>query len=200
MTQRRIRNPALDMNGGREGRIHQYDAGPDGRIEMIVNVGRIMPADRNVRKQMAQELGARVGKLVQNQAAAGELGKNGEQACARRWLQHKIPGHHRRGRRRNMAKADRRRELLEGLAFLRPARVRREESRDLREHRKARSRTALAHGRPKFAQEQHLRRLAGLVGGFPIPGALGVRSAERRDHRDAKCFCIDGAAAFKIGE
>jgi hypothetical protein len=167
---------------------------------MIVNVGRVVPADQNVRKQETQKVAARIGKLVENEAAARKFGKNGEQARARRRLQHEILGRHRRGRRRNMTKADRGRELLEGLALLRPAGVRREQRRDFREHGKARCGTPLAHGGAKLAQEQNLRRLASLVGGFPGPGALGIRTTEPGDHCGAKRRGIDSAAAFEVGE
>ena len=57
-----------------------------------------------------------------------------------------------------------------------------------------------AHGGTELAQEQDLRRLAGVVGGLPIPGALGVRTAEGRRHGSAKRLRVDGAAALEIGE
>ena len=71
-----------------------------------------------------------------------------------------------------------------------------------RQHRQqggGRSRPRL-HRRPEFAQEQHGRRLAGLVGGFPIPGARGVGSAEGRFHRHAQHAGVDALPAFEMGK
>ena len=78
------------------------------------------------------------------------------------------------------AERDRRRELLERLALFRSARVRRQQGRDLRQHGEQRRRRAGAgtHGGTELAQEQHLRRLAGVVGGLPVPGAFGIGAAE----------------------
>ena len=51
-----------------------------------------------------------------------------------------------------------------------------------------------------FAEEQHRRRLAGVVGGFPIPGAGRIGGAEGRLHRGAQDAGIDAAATFEIGK
>jgi len=56
------------------------------------------------------------------------------------------------------------------------------------------------HRRPESAQEQDGRRLAGLVGGFPVPGAGGVGSAEGRFHRRAENAGIDALPAFEMGK
>ena len=100
------------------------------------------------------------------------------------------------------AKRDRRRELLERLALLGAARVGGEKARDLREHRQCGGR------RPGFtekhfavfAEEQHRRRLAGVVGGFPIPGAGRIGGAEGRLHRGAQDAGVDAATTFEIGK
>ena len=51
-----------------------------------------------------------------------------------------------------------------------------EKSRDLGQHRQQGGgrRRSRPHGGAEFAQEQDRRRLAGIVGGLPIPGAIGV--------------------------
>jgi hypothetical protein len=70
------------------------------------------------------------------------------------------------------------------------------------QHREERSRRsgAFAHGGCKLAQEQDLRRFAGVIGGLPGPRAFGVRTAKRSDHGRAKRVRIDRAAAFEIGQ
>ena len=57
--------------------------------------------------------------------------------------------------------------------------------RDLGQHRQhgGGRRGPRAHGRAELAQEQDRRRLAGVVGGLPVPGALGVGAAEGGLHR-----------------
>ena len=51
-----------------------------------------------------------------------------------------------------------------------------------------------------FAEEQHRRRLAGVVGGFPIPGAGRIGGAEGRFHRGAQDAGVDAATTFEIGK
>ena len=78
----------------------------------------------------------------------------------------------------------------------------REQSRHLGQHRQqggGRSRPRL-HRRPELAQEQDGRRLAGLVGGFPVPGAGGIGSAEGRFHRRAEHAGIDALPALEMGK
>jgi hypothetical protein len=94
------------------------------------------------------------------------------------------------------AERDRRRELLEVLGFLGPARLRRQpfgKTREHPEHRGGRAR-ARAHRAAEFAQEQHLRRLERLVSVFPYPRAFRVRAAERGLHGGTQGAGIEGAA------
>ena len=65
----------------------------------------------------------------------GDLGQNGEEPGAGRGLQHPVGRSDRRRRHRRKAKRDRGGELLEGLGFLRPACMRRQEPGDLAELR-----------------------------------------------------------------
>ena len=143
-----------------------------------------------------------LGQLVQHERTAGDLGEDGEQPGAGRGFQNPIGCRDgRRGGDRE-AKRDRRRELLERLALLGATRVGGEKARDLREHRQCGGR------RPGFtekhfavfAEEQHRRRLAGVVGGFPIPGAGRIGGAEGRLHRGAQDTGVDAATTFEIGK
>ena len=59
---------------------------------MVVDLGRVMPRDRNARKEPAKQGGAGLGQLVQDETAPGELGEDGEKAGAGRRLQHEIGG------------------------------------------------------------------------------------------------------------
>ena len=54
---------------------------------------------------------------------------------------------------------------------------------------------APAHAAPEFAQEQNRRRLAGVVGRLPVPGAFGVGAAEGGGHRRAQRRGVDRLAA-----
>ncbi len=47
MAQRGIGDAAIYMGSDREGRIHQHDGGTHGCVEMIVDMGRVVPGDEN---------------------------------------------------------------------------------------------------------------------------------------------------------
>ena len=68
------------------------------------------------------------------------------------------------------------------------------------EHRQHRGRRAGlgAHGRAELAKEQDGRRLAGVIGGLPVPGASGVGGAEGGFHGAAQDGGIDATAALEI--
>ena len=57
-----------------------------------------------------------------------------------------------------------------------------------------------AHGRAELAKEQDGRRLAGVIGDLPVPGAGRVGGAEGSLHRGAQDGGIDATAAFEIGK
>ena len=108
------------------GKLYQNHGRPDRRIETIVDLLGVVPCDRRaVAEQPAQETGARVGDLVQDEPRFGELGENRQQPGAGRWFQHEV-GRGERGRFGcHETERNRRRELLEALGFLGPSRVRR---------------------------------------------------------------------------
>ncbi len=80
MEQGGIRDGAVDMSCDRERWVHENDARYDRAIEMIVDVRGVMAGDANVGKKLGQQSGARLRQLVQDEAAAYELRKDGEQA------------------------------------------------------------------------------------------------------------------------
>src|SRR5216683_462349 len=95
------------MSGGREGRVHQHDAWAYGSVEMVVDVGGVVPGDADSGEQAIEQTGAGVGDLVHDQAAAGELGMDGEEPGAGRWLQDDIRGRDCGGRAGDEAESDR---------------------------------------------------------------------------------------------
>ena len=50
------------------------------------------------------------------------------------------------------------------------------------------------------SKEQNGCRLAGVIGGLPVPGARGIGGAEGNFHRVAQAGGIDAATAFEIGQ
>ena len=185
MAQGGVGHAAIDIRERRERRVHQHDARNDAGVEMIVDLRGVEAGDGDAGEQMAEQPGARLGQLVENERPAGELGEDGEQAGAGRRLQHEIGGRDRGGGAGREAERDRRRELLKRLALLGAARVGGKKARDLGQHRQhgGGRRCPRAHGGAELAQEQDRRRLAGVIGGLPVPGAIGVGAAEGGVHR-----------------
>ncbi len=188
------------MRQRREWRVHQHDGGHGRGGQVIVDLRRVEPSDGNRGKQRSQQVGAGRGEFVEDQRAAGGRGQDGEQPGSGRWFQHAVGRRDRRRRQRSEAQWQRRRELLERLAFLGSARVRRQQSDDARQHGKPCSRrVGLAEQRLSvFAQKQDRRDFARLIGGLPIPGACGVGGIERAFHRAAQERSVDPLAAFEM--
>ena len=197
-----VGHAAIDIGERGEWRVHQHDARRDAGVEMIVDLRGVEAGDGDAGEQMVQQPGARLGQFVENERAAGELGEDGEQSGAGRRLQHEIGRRDRGGGAGREAERDRRRELLKRLALLGAARMGGEKARDLGQHRQQGGgrRRPRAHGGAEFAQEQDRRRLAGIVGGLPVPGAIGVGTAEGGVHGCAERRCIDALAAFEMGK
>jgi hypothetical protein len=65
VTQRCVRNAAVDKGGDRERRVHQHDGRTHGSAEMVVDVGGVVAGDGHGGKQPFKEMRARVGELVQ---------------------------------------------------------------------------------------------------------------------------------------
>ena len=202
MAECRVGDMALDMRRDRERRVHQHDAGPHGEVEMVVDLGRVMPRDRNARKEPSEQGGAGLGQLVQGEAGPSKLGEDGEKAGAGRGLQHEIVGDDRGRGGGGEAERDRRGELLKRLALFGTARVRRQQGRDLGQHgEQCRGRTrATAHAGSEPAQEQDRRRLASVVTRLPVPGAFGIGAAEDLAHGGAQRWRVDGPAKGEVIE
>ena len=196
MAHRRLGEAALDVRRGRKGRVHQHDARPDRRIEPVVDLLGVVPADRGLAKQPGEEAGARVGDLVEDEWHPRELGEDREHAGAGRGFEHQVGrGQHCRFG-CHEAERQRCRELLKLLGFLRAAGVGCNPAGEPRQHLEHRG------GRPgprphraaEFAQEQHLRRLGRVVGVLPQPGAFGVGAAERGLHGGTERPAVDRSA------
>ena len=120
-----------------------------GCVEMIVDVGRVVPGDGDPGEQSSRADAARVSaSSFRAEPAAGEFGMDGEEPGAGRGLQHDVGGRDRRGRARDEAELDRRGELLERLALFGAARMGRNERRQLGQHAEERGwrGSSLAHG------------------------------------------------------
>ena len=150
----------------------------------------------------AEQIGAARGEFVQGETRAREFGKDREKTCAGRRFEHDIVRGDGGGNAGNEAVSDRRRELLIGLGSL-PSDASATEAMPppSRACRAARRRGgAGAHAAPEFPEEEDRRRLAGVVGGLPIPRAFGVRTTERRGHRLPQHGGVNAAAASQILE
>ncbi len=202
MAQGGVGHAAIDIRERRERRVHEHHARNDAGVEVIVDVRGVKAGDGDAGEQMAQQPSARLGQFIQHERPAREFGENGEQPGASRRFQHEIGGCDRRGGAGRQAESDRRRELLKRLALLGAAGVGGKKARDLGQHRQHGSGRGCPckHGGAELAQEQDRRRLAGVVGGLPVPGAIGVGTAEGGDHGCPKRRCIDTLAAFEMGK
>jgi hypothetical protein len=63
MASRRLGTAAVDISHGREGRVHQDDAGAQGRVQMIVDLRGVESGDRAPWKEEAQKIGAGLGRV-----------------------------------------------------------------------------------------------------------------------------------------
>ena len=112
MAIRCVRHTTLDMRGHGEGWIHQHDAGAHRVVQMIVDVGRVVPRDRDIGKQQREQIGAGIRQFVQDEVRACEFGKDREQAGSRRRFQNQIGCVDRSRGSSGKSKCNRRRELL----------------------------------------------------------------------------------------
>ena len=101
---------------------------------MVVDVGCVVPGDGNTSEQTVEQPRARLGELVQGEAATRELGMDGEEPGPGRGFEHEVGGCDRRRSARGEAELDRGGELLERLALLRAAGVGRKQHRQLGKH------------------------------------------------------------------
>jgi len=60
----RLSHLAIDMNRGRERRIHQHDTGHDAGIEVVVDVSGVKPGCGDGGKKLREDAGTALGKFV----------------------------------------------------------------------------------------------------------------------------------------
>jgi hypothetical protein len=114
----------LDMRRGREGRVHEHHAWADRRIKPVMDLLGIVAGDRNLAEQPAQEVGAHLSNLVEDELSFRELGEDRQEARPGRRFEDDVAGNERCGLGRYEAERDGRRELLELFGFLRAAGLR----------------------------------------------------------------------------
>ncbi len=199
VTPRGVGDDAVDMDAGRERRVHQDDSRTDRVVEIVVDMGRVVPRNRRLDEERLQKRAADWSVLVEGQARVRKLGPDSEQAGPARWFQDGVVGHDSCGAGRDKAKRHRRGKLLEVLAFLRAPCVARDQARDLRQHCQCGLWRVRACGnrRAELAQEQDLRDLGRLIGVLPGPETLGVRAAEGLRQGDAEIGRANRLAAFE---
>ena len=197
-----VGHPAGDIRHCREWWVHQHHARDRRTIQMIVDLGGVEAGDVNGRKEGGEQVGAGLGQFVEQERTAGDFGEDREQAGAGRRLQHDVARRDAGGGDGGEAERGRRGKLLERLALLGAARMRRQETGDPGEGGKpCRRRRGFAEKRLSvFAQEQNGRRLAGVIGCLPVPGAGRIGSVEGRFHRGAQHGSVDALAAFEMGK
>ena len=141
----------------------------------------------------------RFGKLVEREPGAGDLGMDGEKAGAGRGFEQKLARRQLSRKRHQESEAERRRKLLELVAFLGAARMRGQQRRKLRDHRERAGRAAglLQDAGAVFAQEQDGGGLRSFIGVFPEPGAMLVARLESGRHRLAQQMRVERNSAFK---
>src|SRR5205809_108396 len=66
VTQRRVGDPAIDMGGDRERRVHQHDGRTHGGVEVVVYMGSVIAGDGDAWEQTLEQVRAGVGELVQD--------------------------------------------------------------------------------------------------------------------------------------
>ena len=183
---------ALDPGADRERRVHQHHR----RHEPGQVVGEgpgVAPVDGNARKEPFEQAGPRRGEFVEVEPLASRLaqrtvGHDGEDAGARRGLQHPVAGADHGGLNGCIGERQGRGELLQADLFLGAPGMRRFERGQAFEHREhgggtLRAGTGFApHGGSVTPDEQHHRGFGGVVGVLPEPRAIGIGAPERAGH------------------
>ena len=134
------------------------------------------------------------------------LRHDGQHAGAGRGLQHGIARPNSGGLQRRVGERQRRGELLEFHLFFGTPGLGRLKGGECLQHRKHGGGTIgsgarlAAHEAGVTLEEQDQRRLGGLVGILPHPGALSVGGAEGGAHRPAEGCRIERLAGFQDGQ
>ena len=190
------------MNRCRERWVHQHDTRHDAGIEVVVDVRGVKPGRGDGGKKLREDAGTALGKFVENERGAGEFSEDGKKAGAGRRLQNDVGGGDRGSDAGDVCQSNRRGELLKGFTFLGPPCLCRKEARNPQQHRQhgGRRRRLGAHGGAIPSQEQDGRRLAGVIGRLPVPGAGRIGGGKRCLHGIAQNSGVDAPTPFKIGQ
>ncbi|WP_425475987.1 hypothetical protein [Mesorhizobium yinganensis] len=65
MAPSRVGDTTIDIGAHGERRVHQHDGRLDRGVEMVVDMGGVVPGDGNVGKEEAEHIGAGRRKLVE---------------------------------------------------------------------------------------------------------------------------------------
>jgi hypothetical protein len=201
MPSRRLGRPAIDIGHSRKRRVHQDDSGAQARVEVIVDLRGIEIGDRAPGEKVAQKVGARVGQLVQREAAARDLGEDRQKPGPGRRLEDEVTGRDMCGSQRRHPHGQRRRELLEPIHLLRAPGMSRQKPRHLAEDRQHPGRRARPGQKraAKLPQEEDQRHLARLIGKLPVPGAIGIGAAKGALHLEPQTQRVDLESLGEIG-
>ena len=201
---------AVDPGRDRERRVHQHHAGCDGGQTVGDGLG-VVAGHRRIREQPGEKSGAHAGEFVQVQGAGGPvpertLRHHGQHPGAGRGLQHGISRTDRGGLQRRVGERQRGGELLEFHLFFRTPGLGRLQGGERLQHCEHGGGTIgsgaglAAHEAGITLEEQDQRRLGGLVGVLPHPGALRVGGAEGGAHRPAQRGRVERSACLQDGQ
>ena len=210
VAQVRVMAAALDPGADRERRVHQHDRRHEPGQVVGDGLG-VASVDGNARKEPFEQAGPRRGEFVEVEPLAGgfaqrTVGHDGEDAGARRGLQHPVAGADHGGLERRIGQGQGRGKLLQADLFLGAARMggfKRRQAFEHREHRGGalRAGTGFApHGGPVTLDEQHHRGFGGVVGVLPEPRAIGIGAPERAGHGLAQHSGAEQTAVLQRGQ
>lgn len=104
-----------------EGRVTDRNVEPPGARQQILDVAPVHARPRRRSEQAIEQLGAAIGQLVQRQNPAAGLGHDGDQARARRGLQHPVARSDLGGQHNERREFRRRGELIQCDLILAPS-------------------------------------------------------------------------------
>ena len=173
---------AVDAGRDRKRRVHQHHAGCDGGQTVGDGLG-VVAGHRRIRKQPGKKPGAHAGEFVQVQGAGGPVperafGHHGQHPGAGRGFEHGIARPDRGGLQRRVGQRQRRGELLEFHLFFGTPGLGRLQGGECLQHGEHGGGTIgsgarlAAHEAGVTLEEQDQRRLGGLIGVLPHPGAI----------------------------
>ena len=82
VSQCRIRHRAINMNRGREWRVHQDNARNDARIGVVVDVRGIKSRGGDGGKDLSENAGVALGDLIEDERGASQFCEDGQMAGA----------------------------------------------------------------------------------------------------------------------